>query len=367
MSPRTDSYMSLCLEQALKTSQLKFQHGSIIVRGGKVIGRGHNDFMHGFDGGLTLKDGRSASHKTNRARGKSLTKIPLSQHAEVACIENHPYLRKRRFEVRALNLVHPNVFHGVKQATTWEEEEKEEEKEEEEKKEEKKKEEKNYHRQAQKVNCATKERRDCPCRIHYGHRCNHRMNSTALHMCHSFSANSQRPQNSRRDRRLLGSDLYVVRLCWDSKEENEHAVSEPCSPSHEIRLDTHSTKDTPKESTVLKIPQEKSLHDELLCPMPERSTLDVQEPPLLLKQPKATYSKPCHRCIAYIHSAGIKRAFWTNANGGWEGAKVQELVDALEQSHQQTLSSETGARTKGLTRHEEFTGTRESHQQRYCG
>lgn len=31
-----------------------------------------------------------------------------------------------------------------------------------------------------------------------------------------------------------------------------------------------------------------------------------------------------------MHSAGIKRVFWTNADGEWEGAKVQVLVDALE-------------------------------------
>ena len=31
-----------------------------------------------------------------------------------------------------------------------------------------------------------------------------------------------------------------------------------------------------------------------------------------------------------MHSAGIKRVFWTNAKGEWEGAKVQQLVDALE-------------------------------------
>ena len=31
-----------------------------------------------------------------------------------------------------------------------------------------------------------------------------------------------------------------------------------------------------------------------------------------------------------MHTAGIKRVFWTNAKGEWEGAKVQQLVDALE-------------------------------------
>jgi hypothetical protein len=29
-------------------------------------------------------------------------------------------------------------------------------------------------------------------------------------------------------------------------------------------------------------------------------------------------------------SAGIKRVFWTNDKGDWEGAKVRDLVDALD-------------------------------------
>ena len=29
-------------------------------------------------------------------------------------------------------------------------------------------------------------------------------------------------------------------------------------------------------------------------------------------------------------AAGIKRVFWTNRDGEWEGAKVRDLADALE-------------------------------------
>ena len=59
MSPRTDSYLSLCLEQAAK-SPLHYRHGSIIVNGGKVIGKGYNHYRPGFDGGA-LKTGQLAS------------------------------------------------------------------------------------------------------------------------------------------------------------------------------------------------------------------------------------------------------------------------------------------------------------------
>jgi hypothetical protein len=33
-----------------------------------------------------------------------------------------------------------------------------------------------------------------------------------------------------------------------------------------------------------------------------------------------------------MHSVGIKRVFWTNGEGKWEGAKVRDLVDMLEGS-----------------------------------
>lgn len=55
MSPRNDTFLSLCLAQA-ELSPLHYRHGSIIVRGGKVIGQGFNSYRPGFDGG-SLKTG----------------------------------------------------------------------------------------------------------------------------------------------------------------------------------------------------------------------------------------------------------------------------------------------------------------------
>ena len=55
MSRRNDTYLSLCLAQA-ELSPLHYRHGSIIVRGGKVIGQGFNCYRRGFDGGA-LKSG----------------------------------------------------------------------------------------------------------------------------------------------------------------------------------------------------------------------------------------------------------------------------------------------------------------------
>jgi len=50
MSPRNDTYLSLCLHQA-SLSPLHFRHGAIIVRGGKIIGQGFNTYSPGYDGG----------------------------------------------------------------------------------------------------------------------------------------------------------------------------------------------------------------------------------------------------------------------------------------------------------------------------
>lgn len=71
MSPRQDSYLSLCLEQASK-SPLHYRHGCVIVRGGKVIGRGFNHYRPGFNGGA-LKNGRtkeSGSVETQKMKQK---------------------------------------------------------------------------------------------------------------------------------------------------------------------------------------------------------------------------------------------------------------------------------------------------------
>lgn len=53
---KSDNYLNLCLAQAAK-SPLRYRHGCIVVRGGKLIGQGYNDHRSGYDGGA-LKSGR---------------------------------------------------------------------------------------------------------------------------------------------------------------------------------------------------------------------------------------------------------------------------------------------------------------------
>ncbi|KAK8065770.1 hypothetical protein PG997_012517 [Apiospora hydei] len=109
---KTDNYKNLCLAQALN-SPLKYQHGCIIVKGGKVIGQGFNDIRSGFDGGA-LKTGQlplsaaprpasPAAGPTNAAAkpknftayesivgmgGGPLANTPLTMHSEMMAINS---------------------------------------------------------------------------------------------------------------------------------------------------------------------------------------------------------------------------------------------------------------------------------------
>ncbi|RYP55363.1 hypothetical protein DL768_000118 [Monosporascus sp. mg162] len=71
---KTDNYLNLCLEQA-ELSPLGHRHGCIVVKGGKVIGKGFNDYRPGFDGGA-LKTGvlPSKSFALDKQELKSKTK-----------------------------------------------------------------------------------------------------------------------------------------------------------------------------------------------------------------------------------------------------------------------------------------------------
>lgn len=53
---KSDSYLNLCIEQAA-LSPLNYRHGCVVVKGGKVIGQGYNDYRPGYDGGSVFKTG----------------------------------------------------------------------------------------------------------------------------------------------------------------------------------------------------------------------------------------------------------------------------------------------------------------------
>lgn len=65
-------------------------------------------------------------------------------------------------------------------------------------------------------------------------------------------------------------------------------------------------------------------------------------------------SRPCYRCISYMHVVGIKRVFWTNSDGVWEGAKVRDLVDSFEAARYGSGSNSSDTDFGGMfvTKHE---------------
>jgi len=124
-----------------------------------------------------------------------------------------------------------------------------------------------------------------------------------------------------KDSRLRGADLYVARLGW-KKQETTELLPATSNPNQPLPRDT--TDDPPLSQ--LKIPTG-SLHEELNLASPLSAT--VHQLPVCEK-PSVSASRPCYRCICYMHTVGIKRVFWTNNKGEWEGGKVRDMMDALD-------------------------------------
>jgi hypothetical protein len=66
---KPDYYLNMCLEQA-ELSPLGQRHGCVVVKGGKIIGKGFNDYRLGYDGGA-LKNGRMSTKTFPLERQKS--------------------------------------------------------------------------------------------------------------------------------------------------------------------------------------------------------------------------------------------------------------------------------------------------------
>ena len=140
--------------------------------------------------------------------------------------------------------------------------------------------------------------------------------------------------------RLNGADIYVTRLGWCKSRTSTArpeittaataaAKAEPTTTANEDNLLSTSASYLPSTAPSS---SSGSLHDELLNrePSPGPSNIHTASTSLDLRCVRA--SRPCYRCISYMHSVGIKRVFWTNDAGEWEGGKVRDLVGALDNS-----------------------------------
>lgn len=119
--------------------------------------------------------------------------------------------------------------------------------------------------------------------------------------------------------RLHGADIYVARLGWQN------------SSSTDVSYDCCATSDMCQEAPLpTSKPRTGSLHEELFNPQPRTPPPSIEPSIKTERQPSVLASRPCYRCISYMHSVGIKRVFWTTDTGEWEGAKIRDLVDALD-------------------------------------
>ncbi|KAL8791812.1 MAG: hypothetical protein Q9195_005621 [Heterodermia aff. obscurata] len=450
---RNDTYLSLCLEQA-SLSPLHYRHGAIIVRGGKVIGQGYNDYRSGYNGGaessgqmssalyskavitndskpknlknphLSASSGHKDSSKNKSLKnyvafdsqnhalgtgGGSLANTPLSMHSEMMAINSAlslssaiacqgtarsthtskrtlmPSAQTRRSGRRPRSAVasltfnslvlklpqsrplqhHPEDYYGV---------EKEEEENHVSKRQNKGYNGVHHHPQINYLNFQnakseierqlTKDNKEkhrnqdlygihnsSQDHQHSGHIAadpqEHHRSSALVVPENRILSKSYRNAERIKDSRLNGADLYVARLGRVRKFNDDECS---CQPDKADDVNGTTTAGESREqltaessSTTRTQPMTGSLHDELRFPTPRKPSRAAPKAESLVQQATATYSRPCYRCISYMHSAGVKRVFWTNAEGEWEGGKVRELADALEQPTSAGCSGSTSS------------------------
>lgn len=143
--------------------------------------------------------------------------------------------------------------------------------------------------------------------------------------------------------RLNGADLYVTRVGWCKGAASTAALPSPLS--HPAAVPQEATYPVPVEqeltlSASTSALSSGSLHDELNDRNPSPGPDQNSNESTTIDTSVVRASRPCYRCISYMHSVGIKRVFWTNDGGEWEGGKVRDLVDALDTSMESVASGE---------------------------
>ncbi|UJO20489.1 uncharacterized protein CLAFUR5_10176 [Fulvia fulva] len=137
----------------------------------------------------------------------------------------------------------------------------------------------------------------------------------------------------RKHHRLKGADLYVTRFGWDGKPDTKPKRKSATSTTTPASAD--SLADSVSSLSLISASSSHSasgsLHDELTNPNPSPSHTP---PPTMADDcgfDRSTIhaSRPCYRCITFMHSVGIRRVFWTNDAGDWQGGKVSDLVDSM--------------------------------------
>ncbi|PWN53340.1 hypothetical protein IE53DRAFT_377410 [Violaceomyces palustris] len=130
----------------------------------------------------------------------------------------------------------------------------------------------------------------------------------------SSAANGGRKSRSDEmsDSRLRGADLYVVRLMQDTESKAKAKEQRKAQRAAAAARGGASSAG-----------QHQVNHHERRAAADGRK--EQQE-----SSPRYADSRPCWRCLEWMSWAGIKRVYWTNVNGDWEGGKVSILLDGEE-------------------------------------
>ncbi|KAH7368029.1 hypothetical protein B0T11DRAFT_316305 [Plectosphaerella cucumerina] len=414
---KTDRYLNLCLEQAAN-STLRHRHGCIVVKGGKVIGQGFNDPRPGFDGGLpsaaSIDNGRSSDQSLSMHSEMMAIHSVLSSSASATTakaerriardLKRDRGMRREAVNSRALNPADAaslNCYHGK---TYYEGN-------------------KHYHQKAyynaqkygqknpkhyyeaeplvelgisstgtcqratrgyepSRPSGTARKARGKSGRLAYtapGDQCRTRVQSnssaTAKPVNFPLGKTSSNEPVGVMDRwkhsKLHGADIYVARLSRCGPSPCQHPV-----PTQRNALSSSNTIYEPPSAPIHLASITGSLFDEITCqpkdqpptPQPKRQRRGVCTPdPASI----AIESRPCYRCVLFMHSVGIRRVFWTDKDGQWHGSKVRALVEMLEQG----IVPSTTEAPDGLfvtkhevlrlymSRHQSIAGTLKSHKQ----
>ncbi|EME41142.1 hypothetical protein DOTSEDRAFT_55053 [Dothistroma septosporum NZE10] len=138
----------------------------------------------------------------------------------------------------------------------------------------------------------------------------------------------------RKHHRLKGADLYVTRLGWNGKPASK-PKRKPVVPSSTQAPEDSLADSVSSLSSISATSSHSttgSLHDELTNrePSPSHANPDVSANQCDFDRSTIHASRPCYRCITFMYSVGIRRVFWTNDAGEWQGGKVADLVDSMD-------------------------------------
>ena len=162
--------------------------------------------------------------------------------------------------------------------------------------------------------------------------------------------------------RVRGADLYVVRIGWSGTAQSKPPKATARPSVQAPGANSAAAVEDPLSSSIeslssLSITSSSSgagsLHDELINrePSPSPANQPAHDCSFFDKD-KIHASRPCYRCVAFMNQVGIRRVFWTNDAGEWEGGKVAALIEAMDTGMENAAKGGPTGNGVFVTKHE---------------